>query len=344
MQQVRPPGNRDAIPALAIADTCGICQLSAMLGISPQFSGITFSGSPLDRAGNHRRDAAWLAAKRQDAATCYLLLHELKPLVQLAEDGARLVWFPAQFATAGSLADAPCLLLGQDQGIAYFALDADGVDGIADLADERHKFIDVRSIAPQLSPGEAAVLAQARSMTDWHKRHGFCAQCGAPTRMEEAGYSRRCSNEACKAQHFPRTDPVVIMLGVHGDRILLGRQPQFMPGMYSALAGFMEPGESIEEAVRRELHEEAGVKVGAVRYIASQPWPFPASLMIGCIAEVTDPAIAVDRHELEDARWFSREQVAAMLAASKDLNAPLRLPPPIGLAHQIAKYFLTGSL
>ncbi len=314
-----------------------------MLGISPQFSGITFSGSPLDRAGNHRRDAAWLAERRQDAAARYLLLHELKPLVQLGQQGAQLVWFPAQFATAGALADCSCLLLGQHDGLTYFALDADGLDGIAELADERHKFIDVRSIAPQLSPGEAAVLAQARSMTDWHKRHGFCAQCGSPTQMEDAGYSRRCGNEACKAQHFPRTDPVVIMLAVHDDQVLLGRQPQFMPGMYSALAGFMEPGESIEEAVRRELHEEAGVQVGEVRYIASQPWPFPSSLMIGCIAQVTDPTIAVDRHELEDARWFSREQVAKMLAASTDFEAPLRLPPPIGLAHQIAKYFLENT-
>lgn len=315
-----------------------------MLGISPQFSGITFSGSPLDRLGNHRRDAAWLAARRQDANSRYLLLHELKPLVKLAETGAELVWFPAQFATAGALVDCPCVLLGQEQGITYFALDADGVDGIAALADEQHKFIDVRSIAPQLSPGEAAVLAQARSMIDWHKRHGFCAQCGSPTRMEDAGYSRRCGNDACKAQHFPRTDPVVIMLAVHEGRLLLGRQPQFMPGMYSALAGFMEPGESIEEAVRRELHEEAGVRAGAVHYLASQPWPFPSSLMIGCLADIIDPTIAVDRHELEDARWFSREQVEKMLAASKDPQAiqtgVLRLPPPIGLAHHIAKHYL----
>ncbi len=319
-----------------------------MLGISPQFSGITFSGSPLDRLGNHRRDAAWLAARRQDASTRYLLLHELKPLVKLTEAGAALVWFPAQFVTAGAqdnnaLADAPCVLLGQVDGATYFALDADGLEGIAGLADETHKFIDVRSIAPQLAPGEAAVLAQARSMIDWHKRHGFCAQCGSRSAMEDAGYSRRCGNEACKAQHFPRTDPVVIMLAVHDGNLLLGRQPQFMPGMYSALAGFMEPGESIEEAVRRELHEEAGVRVGDVRYIASQPWPFPSSLMIGCIAEVTDPTIAVDRHELEDARWFSREQAEKMLAASTDLNAPLRLPPPIGLAHHIVKHYLQGN-
>jgi len=303
-------------------------------------SPIPFSGSILDRAGNLRRDAAWLNAQRNAESSRFLLLHELKPLIAL-EGGARLAWFPQRFAAP--LSDSPTLLLGLEGGVAHFAVDVDGIAGIEQLADEQNKFIDVRSIAPQLQLSEAAILAQARSMIDWHKRHGFCAQCGAPSVAEDAGYSRRCSNEACKAQHFPRTDPVVIMLGVHGDHILLGRQPQFVPGVYSALAGFMEPGESIEEAVRRELAEEAGLATAEVRYIASQPWPFPSSLMIGCVAEATGDAITVDRHELEDARWFHRDEVAVMLRASTDLNAPLRLPPPLSLAHQIAKRYLAGG-
>ncbi len=305
---------------------------------SPSLSPIPFSGSPLDRAGNQRRDAAWLQDQLGAATSRFLLLRELKPLISL-EGGTRLAWFPQRFAAA--LADCPTLLLGLADGAAHFAIDVDQIPGIDDLADEQNKFIDVRSIAPQLAAGEAAILAQARSMTDWHKRHGFCAQCGAPSRAEDAGYSRRCTSEACRAQHFPRTDPVVIMLGVYGDQILLGRQPQFLPGVYSALAGFMEPGEIIEEAVRRELAEEAGLATSHVRYIASQPWPFPSSLMIGCVAEATSEAITVDRHELEDARWFHRDQVAEMLAASLDTTAPLRMPPPLSLAHQITKRYLT---
>jgi len=301
---------------------------------------IPFSGSALDRAGNHRRDSDWLKAQLGAENSRFLLLHELKPLIAL-EGGARLAWFPQRYAAA--LADCPTLLLGLENGVAHFAIDVDAVPGIEGLADEQNKFIDVRSIAPQLSLPEAAILAQARSMTDWHRRHRFCAQCGAPSVAEDAGYSRRCSNEACKAQHFPRTDPVVIMLGVMGDRILLGRQRQFLPGVYSALAGFMEPGETIEEAVRRELAEEAGLATTEVRYIASQPWPFPSSLMIGCVAEATSDALTVDLHELEDARWFHRDEVAVMLRASTDMNAPLRMPPPLSLAHQITKRFLAGA-
>ncbi|WP_428249474.1 NAD(+) diphosphatase [Ferrovibrio sp.] len=308
-------------------------------------STIPFSGSLLDRAGNHRRDGAWLKAQLGAETSRFLLLHELKPLIAL-EGGARLAWFPQRYAAA--LADCPTLLLGLENGVAHFAIDVDAVPGIEGLADEQNKFIDVRSIAPQLSLPEAAILAQARSMTDWHRRHRFCAQCGAPSNAEDAGYSRRCSNDACKAQHFPRTDPVVIMLGVlpdaggdrQADRILLGRQRQFLPGVYSALAGFMEPGESIEEAVRRELAEEAGLATGEVRYIASQPWPFPSSLMIGCVADATSDALTVDQHELEDARWFRRDEVTTMLRASTDMNAPLRLPPPLSLAHQITKRYL----
>lgn len=301
---------------------------------------IPFSGSPLDRAGNLRRNADWLHQQKQAATARYLLLRELKPMVSL-DGGARLAWFPTRFVEP--LADCPTMLLGLSDGAAHFVVDVDQVPGIDDLADEQNKFIDVRSIAPQLSLPEAAILAQARSMTDWHRRHRFCAQCGAPSVAEDAGYSRRCSNEACKAQHFPRTDPVVIMLGVMGDRILLGRQRQFLPGVYSALAGFMEPGETIEEAVRRELAEEAGLATAEVRYIASQPWPFPSSLMIGCVAEATSDALTVDLHELEDARWFHRDEVAVMLRASTDMNAPLRMPPPLSLAHQITKRFLAGA-
>jgi NAD+ diphosphatase len=199
----------------------------------------------------------------------------------------------------------------------------------------------VRSIAPQVPVGEAGILAQGRSLLDWHARHGFCAVCGSPTEPRDGGYARRCGNAACNAQHFPRTDPVVIMLVLQGDRCLLGRQPMFPPGMFSALAGFVEPGETLEEAVRREVAEEAGIASRAVRYHASQPWPFPSSLMIGCMTEATSEAIEVDRDELEDAAWFAKSEVAEMLRRSLTPETP-RMPPPLSLAHQLAKAWVEG--
>ena len=308
---------------------------------------ITFSGSLLDRAGNPRRDAGWLAEKRGLVSSRFLPLRELKPLIDVSGKPAKLAWQPA--AWAREHAALPTVFLGLERGIAHFAVDCDPDDSTAALHGESVKFIDVRSIAPMVAPEEAAILAQARSLVDWHQRHGFCGQCGSATQLAEAGYSRRCSSEACKAQHFPRTDPVVIMLAVRrdartgADMVLLGRQPQFMPGMFSALAGFMEPGESIEEAVRREIFEEAGIACGSVRYLASQPWPFPSSLMIGCVAEALDAKITVDPAELDDAKWFSRDEIALMLQNSTNLEATPRMPPPLSLAHQIARLWLAGA-
>jgi NAD+ diphosphatase len=187
---------------------------------------------------------------------------------------------------------------------------------------------------------DAAVLAQARSLIDWHDRHGYCANCGSPTEPREAGYMRACTE--CRAQHFPRTDPVTIMLVLRGDKLLLGRQPRFAPMTFSALAGFVEQGENIEEAVRREVREEVGIRVGEVRYHSSQPWPFPSSLMIGCMAEAEEETIRLDPDELEDARWFSRAEIAEMVENHK-AEGKLRMPPPISIAHQLAKAWLRGE-
>ncbi len=198
--------------------------------------------------------------------------------------------------------------------------------------------IDLRSIALQglVAPEAAAMLGQAKAIVDWHVRHKFCAQCGAPSRMAAAGWRREC--DACKAQHFPRTDPVVIMLVHRGEHCLLGRQARFPKGMYSALAGFLELGESIEEAVRREVREEAGVDTGAVRYVASQPWPFPSSLMIGCLAEANSSEIQIDHQELEDARWFDRGEIRSMYEKShpQGLTAPNRM----AIAHHLLRFWL----
>lgn len=199
---------------------------------------------------------------------------------------------------------------------------------------------DLRSIAVQgLVPAEElGLLAMAKSLLDWHNRHRFCANCGAPTEAVQAGFRRDCP--ACGAQHFPRTDPVVIMLITRGEKCLMGRQARFPEKMYSCLAGFLEPGETIEDAVRRETFEEAGVRVGEVRYLASQPWPFPSSLMIGCVGEALTDAIDFDREELEDARWFSHDDVRRMLEGTHEHFAA---PSPIAIANHLLREWMKGT-
>ena len=220
-------------------------------------------------------------------------------------------------------------------------LRADTSDGFLDRrvlvvpGREDLKLVDLRSIAmgSLLPQDQTAMLAAAKALMNWHTRHRFCSNCGSPTEVAVAGWRRDCP--VCKAFHFPRTDPVVIMLAVDGEACLLGRQPRFPKGMYSALAGFVEPGETIEAAVRREVREEAGVACRAVQYFASQPWPFPASLMIGCFAEAESRSLEVDRVELEDARWFSRDEAIALIEGRHPQN--LTAPTPMAIAHHLLK-------
>jgi NAD+ diphosphatase len=181
----------------------------------------------------------------------------------------------------------------------------------------------------------AAIIAQAKAMIDWHQRHGFCPRCGGPTRMMDAGYRRLCGTLKCNSEHFPRVDPVVIMLATHGDACLVGRGKQFPPGMFSALAGFVEPGETIEEAVRRELMEEASVKVGEVTYYATQPWPFPSSLMIGCFAKAQNRDVKAEETELAEVRWLERKIVRELIEG-KQVDG-VRVPPPIAIAHHLIR-------
>ncbi|UUR07668.1 NAD(+) diphosphatase [Sphingomonas glaciei] len=189
-----------------------------------------------------------------------------------------------------------------------------------------------------LSASEAPLLAAAVSLASWHRRHRFCANCGASSAIVRGGWSRQCG--ACGAEHYPRVDPVVIMLAEYDGRVLLGRQPRFPPRRYSALAGFVEVGESLEAAVARELHEEAGVRVHGVRYVASQPWPFPSSLMIACHALSEQDALTIDETELEDARWFTRAEVEAAMAGAPD--ASFLAPPPYAIAHSLLAYWLAA--
>ena len=195
---------------------------------------------------------------------------------------------------------------------------------------------EARAILGQLDSTDAPLFAAALSLSSWHLRHVFCSVCGSPSAIFRAGWARRC--EVCGAEHYPRVDPVVIMLATFEDRLLLGRQPQFPLGRYSALAGYIEPGETIEAAVARELNEEAGIAVTDVRYIASQPWPFPSSLMIGCTATATSDALTIDHDELDDARWFDRDEVIAALAG--DAAAPFLPPPHFAIARTLLDHWI----
>jgi NAD+ diphosphatase len=201
-----------------------------------------------------------------------------------------------------------------------------------------HRFVDMRALLQALPPAEAALAATARALFNWHRTHRFCAACGAPSDWVLDGWQRKCP--ACGTSHFPRTDPVVIMLVVRGNRVLLGRSPGWPGGMYSALAGFVEPGETLEAAVRREVAEETGVTVGAVRYVASQPWPWPSSLMLGFLAEAETEAIRRDA-ELEDARWLSREEAVAVMAG---LHPTVKRPRPGAIAHGLLMDWLAGRI
>jgi NAD+ diphosphatase len=283
------------------------------------------TGSPLDRADHLRENPEAVAALRGDLRSRLFLLDGLDPV--LAVDGG-LQW--------GSLADAP-----HNAELAFLGF-IDGAPRFLALTEVPSGFSRSRQLMQALDlmpPSEAGTYAVARSLIDWHNRHRFCAQCGTPTDIIRAGWARRCPS--CNAQHFPRTDPVVIMLAEHEGRVLIGRQPQFPPGRYSALAGFVEVGESIEEAVIRELKEEAGVTAFHVRYVASQPWPFPSSLMIACIAKAASDEIILDTNELEEAMWCDRTEVAAAL--SENPGARFLPPPRYAIAHTLLHRWLDDS-
>jgi NAD+ diphosphatase len=302
-------------------------------------SWVTFVGSPLDREPVRRRDRVWLEARLADNASRFLPLWKLQPLVKHGTSRA-LAWARRDFFADLDPSPEP-VLLGCLDDIAHFAVDVSAAAqpeqsfGVGEVA----RFEDLRGVVPLLPQSEAAISAQARALVDWHARHRFCAACGGDTRAVCGGAHRVCTE--CQAEHFPRTDPVAIAIVVRGDRCLLGRQRGWPTAMYSALAGFVEAGESLEEALRREVKEEAGVQVGAVRYWRSQPWPFPSSLMLGCVADAESEAIRVDPAELEDARWFTRGEIAGALAGAA---GALTVPPPFSIAHQLLRAWIGGRI
>jgi NAD+ diphosphatase len=291
---------------------------------------IGFSGNIIDRQSEKRSEED-IANALADPSTRLMLMRGGRLLLKHS-DGAFDAEFRLDEAEACQPALADAVLLGRDGHGPVLAVPA-GIE--PEALPETVKAIDYRSVNVQglIEPPLLGALAQGAALLAWHASHGFCSKCGHKSEIRAAGYRRVCPN--CSTEHFPRTDPVAIMLNVTRERCLMGRGPHFAPGMYSALAGFIEPGETIEGAVRRETFEEAGIRVGRVAYHASQPWPFPYSLMIGCFGEALNEDISFDGTELEDCRWFTRSEIRAILAGDK--SSGIFVPPKAAIAHHLIR-------
>jgi NAD+ diphosphatase len=319
-----------------------------------------YAAPGFDRAGLRRRDTSWIIERFADQASLFVPVWRNQSLVVEVEGGepraVALGWaglgplFGHELAAEERLGRGEAVFLGLVDERPHFALDLSHVDTPLDLLHSPARlatgleaatvrFADLRQLAGRLDQHEAALLAHARAMMYWHARHRFCGVCGSPTKSEEAGHMRRCTAPTCNAMHFPRTDPAVIMLVTHGDDALLGRSRHFPPGMYSTLAGFVEPGESLEDAVAREVREESGIVVGAVHYHSSQPWPFPANIMLGFYAEALSREITIDFGELEDARWVGRSR---LLAHADDDT--FRMPRRDSIARRLIDDWLAGNI
>lgn len=300
-----------------------------------------YAGSGLDRAAHRRKDAGWLAGALASPAARLVPYWRGKHLVTGPREAPEPVWLPVAAAWWQDLGTVGPIFLGLEGEVPVFAIDLSAVEEPKEHPDlsSLGAFVDLRTLSPTLPAPLAGTFAYVRALMLWHERHRFCGVCGAATEMAEAGHSRRCTNPACGASHFPRNDPAVIMLVHDGDRCLLGRQGRFPPGMYSTLAGFVEAGESLEETVMRECLEEAGVQVTDVRYDSSQPWPFPSSLMLGFHARAVTTDIRIDDDELEDARWFTRD----FLLAPHDPEE-FRLPPRDSISRRLIDTWLYGRV
>lgn len=298
-----------------------------------------YTQSRIERVAERRNDQPWLAAQlAEPRALAYVVGGELIVL----KNGGEIhdpAFTPAE--ARALTATNETVFLGLYEGAARFGIGITQESAEALKARNDLFIIDLRSIAIRglVEPDHLPPIAEAKALLQWHARHRFCANCGAPTNVVQGGWKRDCA--ACKTEHFPRTDPVSIMLAVQGDRCVLGRSGRFAASMWSCLAGFIEPGEAIEDAVRREVLEEVGIKCGRVSYMASQPWPFPMSLMIGCHAEALTTDIVMDREELVDARWFSKDECAAMLLRRHPDG--LSTPPPVAIAHHIIRAWVESD-
>jgi NAD+ diphosphatase len=315
-----------------------------------------YSHPGFERAGLRRRDAGWIVERVGDPKSLFVPVWRNQNLVIELESGeSRAVVLEAariasHFGTSPQerLSSGEVVFLGVIEERAHFALDLSPIEAPLEMLQSPAlaasgieaatvRFADLRQIGGRIERREGALLALARAMMFWHSRHRYCGLCGSPTRSEEAGHMRRCTNPACNTMHFPRTDPAVIMLVTRGDLALMGRSKNFVPGMYSTLAGFVEPGESLEDAVAREVREETGIEVGAVHYHSSQPWPFPANIMLGFHAEALTTEITVDYGELEDARWCERDWLLSHVD-----DDSFRMPRLDSIARRLIEDWLHG--
>ncbi len=286
-----------------------------------------YSSSPLDRIALRREDADWIAAKLADPDTLFVPVWRSRNLVRGTGEGTpEAVYISGEMAATLRMQDAPhgapWAFLGILEDRAVFAIDISAAeDPVPLLSEDQGSFVDLRSVGWGVPRPEASVLAHARGLLHWRQRHKFCGVCGNPCEVKSAGHVMTCT--VCNTQHFPRTDPAVIMLVHRGDKALLGHSTRFPRAtMYSTLAGFVEPGETLEEAVRREVLEESAIQVGAVHYHSSQPWPFPGNIMLGFYAEALTEEITIDPEELKDARWFTKQEMRDHKALGFDLPRP----------------------
>lgn len=300
----------------------------------------TFAGNPLDRAGDRRNDPAWLAEQAANPEALALAMWQGKALVEDHADGPRLQWLSLEHARA--VVPDREVFLGLWKDAPVFAVEVESpLDPAEGSLQGLGAFMDMREAAGVLSGADAAMAGLAKSLFDWRARHGFCAACGHASDTASGGWKRICP--ACKTEHFPRVDPVTIMLAIHKggteDRCLLGRQAAWPEGRMSALAGFLEPGESIEEGCAREIEEEAGLTVTRVKYHSSQPWPFPSQLMIGLFAEVDSDDARPDQTELEAVAWLTRSEAAEVLAGT---HPGIKAPPRIAIARTLLQAWVDG--
>ncbi|MDH3242215.1 MAG: NAD(+) diphosphatase [Alphaproteobacteria bacterium] len=308
-----------------------------------------FAGGGFDRAGAFRKDADWLARHRVHPATRLIPVWRDNHLV-LIEPEPRPVFLAPDEVPGLAENDDSLAFLGVVGEQAVFGIDISHIDEPLARPEltGRGEFIDIRDVGSFLGRADAQLMVLARALFFWHRRHLFCGLCGAPTVSGEAGHVRICTNADCATTHFPRTDPAVIMLVTDGDKCLLGRRPGRQNFMYSTLAGFVEPGESLEEAVAREVMEETGVHITNVRYAHSQPWPFPANLMLGFYADAASREISLNDKELADARWFTRDEVRDLMVVrdrteSERLGGALHLPRPISIARRLISEWIEGK-
>jgi NAD+ diphosphatase len=307
---------------------------------------ITFANNPLDRASQLRSDQAW----QQDAITSeksrFMIFFEDRPLIKINADRPNepeILWISHHQLAPLLTNNSRPLFLGLKDELPFYAVDLTGLNLDQILSHPSFatsKFIDARSIAPNLDNPSTGIIAQAKSNFEWNKNNIYCSKCaGVKLKTKDTGYKKFC--EQCQSEYFPRVDPVVIMLPCHNNKCLLGRQKGFPPGMFSALAGFVEPGETIEDAVIREINEEVGLQSKNVSYKFTQPWPFPSSLMIGCTAEVDNPDYKVDEEEIVEAVWLTKEDLTKILVGKSEKR--IWIPPPMAIAHQLIVHWMNNN-